>query len=84
MTTKTAIKTQTEYACVQLDVDRFSPDYEFEITTYDDGTTEIAYGRWLVWEGASEDVPHVDELVFDVHHADPYDFADDYEWREDR
>jgi hypothetical protein len=76
MTTKTAIKTEIEYACVQLDVDRFSDDYEFEIVTYNDGTAEIAAFGYIVWEGDAADAPDVRDLVHEVHSMDPADFAD--------
>lgn len=84
MADKTLVKKDYDYSSVQLDVDRFSQEYEFEILTYSDGTSEVAVFNRVIWEGDCEDVPSVHDLVYRVHFADEYDFADDYEWREDR
>lgn len=82
MTTKTAVKTEWNYGCVQLDVDRFSEDYEFLTTTYDDGTVEVTYKGDIVDHGTTEDTFLYGDLAAKIR--DSEDFAYDYEWREDR
>lgn len=84
MFTATEVKREHNYGCIQLDVDDFSEDVEFLTVTFDDGTVEVSYLGHVVAVGTVDDYFEYGDLAREVLNSDPYDFADDYDWREDR
>jgi hypothetical protein len=73
--TITVVKTEYHYASVQLDVDRFTPDFEFVTDTYSDGSVEVSYSGVVVAEGTVGDDFDYGDLAHEVRWWTGDDFA---------